>query len=61
MATASKPLPSDIQVKMEQYRKKLIAFDMSEPIKRNSSTCHWCFYKPMTDYRLKDCQKTSEA
>lgn len=41
MATESKPLPSDIQAKMEQYRKELIAFEMREPIKRNSSSCHW--------------------
>lgn len=49
MTTASKPLPSDIQLKMEQYRNKLIAFDMSEPINRDYSTRHWYFYKPMTD------------
>ena len=48
MATESKPLPSDIQAKMEKYRKELIAFEMCEPIKRNSSSCHWYFYKPMT-------------
>ena len=36
MATESKPLPSDIQAKMEKYRKELIAFEMCEPIKRNS-------------------------
>ena len=49
MATESKPLPSDIQAKMEQYRKELIAFKMREPVKRNFSSCHWYFYKPMTD------------
>ena len=49
MAAESKSLPSGIQAKMEQYRKELIAFEMSEPIKRNSSSCHWYFYKPMTD------------
>ena len=48
MVTESKPLPSDIQAKMEKYRKELIAFEMCEPIKRNSSSCHWYFYKPMT-------------
>ena len=48
MATESKPLPSDIQAKMEKYRKELIAFEMCEPIKQNSSSCHWYFYKPMT-------------
>lgn len=49
MATESKPLPSDIQAKMEQYRKELLAFDMNEPSKRQSSSWHWYFYKPMTD------------
>lgn len=49
MATELKPLPSDVQAKMEQYRKELLAFDMSEPTKRQSSSWHWYFYKPMTD------------
>lgn len=49
MATESKPLPNDIQAKMEQYRAELLAFDMHEPIKRESSSNHWYFYKPMTE------------
>lgn len=49
MATESKALPSDVQVKMEQYRKELLAFDMREPTKRQSSSWHWYFYKTMTD------------
>ena len=49
MANELKPLPSDIQVKIEQYRIKLLAFNMSEPTKRHSSSRHWYFYKPMTD------------
>ena len=49
MATESKPLPSDIHAKMERYRTELLAFDMSEPTKRQPSSCHWYFYKAMTD------------
>jgi hypothetical protein len=49
MATEPKPLPNDIQAKMEQYRAELLAFDMYEPIKRESSSNHWYFYKPMTE------------
>ncbi len=49
MATESKAFPSDVQVKMEQYRKELLAFDMREPTKRQSSSWHWYFYKTMTD------------
>ena len=49
MATETKTLPNDIQAKMEQYRAALLAFDMCEPIKRNSSSNHWYFYKPMTE------------
>jgi hypothetical protein len=49
MATEPKPLPNDIQAKMEQYRAELLAFDMCEPIKRESSSNHWYFYKPMTE------------
>ena len=49
MATELKPLPSNIQAIMEQYRTKLLAFNMSEPTKRQSSSWHWCFYKPMTE------------
>ncbi len=50
MATEPKPLPNDIQAKMEQYRVELLAFDMCEPIKRESSSNHWYFYKPMTEF-----------
>ena len=49
MANESKPLPNDIQVKMDHYRTELLAFDMCEPIKRESSSNHWYFYKPMTE------------
>ena len=49
MATESKPLPSGIQAKMEQYRKELSAFDMSEPTKQQSSSWHWYFNKPITE------------
>ena len=49
MPIESKLLPSDIQSKMEQYRKELTASGMHEPTKRNSSSCHWYFYKPTTD------------
>lgn len=49
MATELKLLPSNIQATLEQYRKELIAFEMSEPSNRKSSTHHWCFYKPMTE------------
>ena len=49
MATESKPLSGDIQAKMEQYRKNLLSFDMSEPTKWQSSSWHWLFYKPMTE------------
>ena len=49
MATESKPLPNDIQSKMEQYRKEITVFGMSEPTKQDFSSCHWYFYKPMTD------------
>lgn len=48
MKTESKPLPSDILTQMEQYRTKLLAFDMSEPAKLRSSSWHWYFYKPAT-------------
>lgn len=34
---------------MEQYRTELLAFDMSEPTMRQSSSWHWYFYKPMTE------------
>ena len=49
MPIESKLLPSDIQSKMEQYRKELTASGMHEPTKHNSSSCHWYFYKPTTD------------
>ena len=49
MATESKPLAGSIQAKMEQYRKDLLSFDMSEPTKWQSSSWHWLFYKPMTE------------
>lgn len=34
MAAELKPLPRDIQAKMEQYRHELLTFGMCEPIKR---------------------------
>ena len=40
MATELKSLPSDVQAKMEQYRKELLAFDMNEPSKRQFSSWH---------------------
>ncbi len=49
MATELKSLPSDILTKMQRYRKELLTFNMSEPIKRQSSSWHWLFYKPMTE------------
>ena len=49
MASESKPLPSDIRAKMEQYRKELTAFDMRESTERRSSSWHWHFYKPATE------------
>lgn len=49
MATKSKPLPTNIQKKMEQYRAELLAFGMNEPTKRESSSWHWYFYKPVTE------------
>ena len=49
MSTELKLLPSDIQSKMERYRKELLTFDMSEPTKWQSSSWHWLFYKPMTE------------
>ena len=48
MTTGINALPSDIQEKMEQYRKELTAFDMKSPTKRDPSACHWHFYKPTT-------------
>ena len=49
MPIESKLLPSDIQSKIEKYRKELTALGMSEPTKRNPSSGHWYFYKPTTD------------
>ncbi len=49
MPAESKSLPSDIQSKIEKYRKELTALGMSEPTKRNPSSSHWYFYKPTTD------------
>lgn len=49
MSTELKQLPNDIQAKMEQYRTELLAFDMREPTKWQSSSWHWLFYKPMTE------------
>ena len=48
MATEQKPLPRDIQIKMEQYRTELLAFDMCEPTFWKTSR-RWLFYKPMTE------------
>lgn len=49
MSTELKQLPNDIQSKMEQYRTELLAFDMREPTKWQSSSWHWLFYKPITE------------
>lgn len=49
IATDSKPLSSEMQAKMEQYRTELLAFGMQEPSKRESSVGHWYFFKPMTE------------
>lgn len=51
MATESKQLPKDIQAKMEQYRAELLAFDMKESTKWESSSSfwHWYFYKSATE------------
>ena len=49
MTSGSKPLPSDIQAKMEQYRKELAAFGMREPTGRSPASGHYYFYKPMTE------------
>ena len=48
MATEQKPLPRDIQIKMEQYRTELLEFEMCEPTFWKTSRC-WLFYKPMTE------------
>ena len=49
MAEEFTSLPMDIQKKMEQYRKELLAFDMKEPTKWDCASCHWLFYKPTTE------------
>jgi len=49
MSAESKSLPSDIQSKIEKYRKELTTLGMSEATKRNPSSSHWYFYKPTTD------------
>jgi hypothetical protein len=49
MTSESKPLPSDIRTKIEQYRAELLSFDMCEPIKRTPSSHRCFFYKPMTE------------
>ena len=49
MAIELKMLPNETQTKMNQYREELAASSMREPTKRNSSSCHWYFYKPTTD------------
>ena len=38
-----------MQAKMKQYRTELLAFDMQEPTKCQSSSWHWRFYKPMSE------------
>ena len=38
-----------IREKAEKYRAKLLNFGMQEPSKRDSSDCHWYYFKPMTD------------
>lgn len=45
----SKPIPDEVREKMEQYRTELLAFEMQEPSKRESSGWHWYFFKPMTE------------
>ena len=44
-----KPISSEIQAKMEQYRVQLLDTGMIEPTKRLSSNWHWFFYKPVTE------------
>lgn len=48
MATEQKPLPRDIQIKMEQYRTELLEFEMCEPTFWKTSR-RWLFYKPITE------------
>ena len=49
MAAEQKQLPRDIQNKMEQYRRALLAFAMAEPTNWDSSSRQMYFYKPMTE------------
>lgn len=49
MYTGFELLPMHIRARMEQYRKELIAFEMKEPTKWDCVSCHWLFYKSMTD------------
>ena len=49
IAVDSKPLSSEVRVKMEQYRIDLLVSGMLEPSKRESSVWHWFFYKPATE------------
>lgn len=48
IATDSKPIASEMRVRMERYRTELLAFGMQEPSKRKSAVWHWCFFKQMT-------------
>ncbi len=48
-ADGSKSISNEIREKMEQYRTELLAFEMQEPSKRESSGWHWYFFKPMTE------------
>lgn len=49
MPNADKPIPGEIQVKMEQYRQQLLDAGMAQPAKRSSSSRHWFFFKPTTE------------
>lgn len=49
MPNADKPIPGEIQVKMEQYRQQLLDAGMAQPAKRSSSGRHWFFFKPTTE------------
>lgn len=49
IAEDSKPLSDEIQIKMQQYREKLLDCGMLEPTKAESSVWHWRFYKPVTE------------
>lgn len=43
IAADSKPIASEMRVRMERYRTELLAFGMQEPSKRKSAVWHWCF------------------